>query len=125
MLPAALIEEVKSLTDEGLKVELVEADGMACVILPGYQLPRGYNKACTDLLLMLPLSYRNGKPDMFWVESDVVLVNGSVPKAAEKLESHLGRQWRRFSWHLKSWNPAVDDLRTYLEFVNSRLVKGV
>jgi hypothetical protein len=125
MLPACLVEEVKALTDEGRKVELVEAEGIACAIFLGYPLPRGYNKPASDLLLMLPLSYRNGKPDMFWVEPGVVLANGAVPRSAEQVESHLNRQWRRFSWHMASWNPAVDDLRTYLEFVNSRLAKGV
>jgi hypothetical protein len=54
-----------------------------------------------------------------------LLANGNVPRSADGIETHLGRQWRRFSWHLTKWNPASDDLRTYLEFVNSRLAKGV
>jgi len=125
MPPARLVDEVKGLLDEGWAAELTEAEGMACVLLRSYPLPRGYNKASTDLLLMLPPSYPNGKPDMFWVEGDVLLADGAVPKSADPVETHLGRQWRRFSWHLSTWNPANDDLRTYIEFVNCRLAKGV
>ena len=125
MIPPRLAEEVKALTGEGRRAELTEAEGMACVVFSEYPLPRGYTRAASNLLLMMPPSYPNGKPDMFWVEPEIVLAGGTVPRSADSVETHLGRQWRRFSWHLTSWNPAVDDLRTYLEFVNSRLAKGV
>jgi hypothetical protein len=62
---------------------------------------------------------------MFWVEPDVTFANGAVPKNAELIEAAIGRQWRRFSWHLQNWNPGRDGLKTYLEFVNSRLAKAV
>jgi len=125
MLPARLVEEVKRLLDEGWAVDLIESEGMACIVFHGFVVPHGYSKAVTDLLLMLPLSYPNGKPDMFWVDVDLHLANGSVPRSADVVQTHLDRQWRRFSWHVTMWNPATDDLRTYLEFVNSRLTKGV
>jgi len=125
MQPARLAEEVTALADEGWAVDVVESEGMACVIFRKYLLPRGYNKPSTDLLLLLPPSYPHGKPDMFWVEADLLLADGKVPRSADGIETHLGRQWRRFSWHLTKWNPANDDLRTYLEFVNSRLTRGV
>jgi hypothetical protein len=62
---------------------------------------------------------------MFWVESDVTLATGAIPKNGDSVEQALGRHWRRFSWHLQNWNPGRDDLKTYLEFVNSRLAKCV
>lgn len=125
MLPERLAEEIKALVDEGFAVVLTDSDGMACAVFSEYPLPRGYNRSSSDLLLRLPLSYPNGKPDMFWLESDVVLLNGSAPKSAEPIETYIDRKWRRFSWHMTNWNPAQGDLRTYLEFVNSRLAKGV
>ncbi len=125
MVPAQLAKEVKALSDEGWAVELVESDGMVCTLFHSYPLPRGYCRQSTDLLLRLPLSYPNGKPDMFWVEPDVLLVNGAVPKAAKHIETHLNRQWRRFSWHIAAWNPATDDLRTYIEVINTRLAKAI
>ena len=125
MPPPQLTEEIKALAHEGYQIQLTEAEGMFCLVLPAYPLPRGYTRTSTDLLLMLPLSYPAGRPDMFWVEPEVVLANDAVPKNADSTEDHLGRRWRRFSWHLRSWNPVSDDLRTYLEFVNSRLVKVI
>lgn len=125
MLPEALALEVQSLANEGVAVELSESGGMACVLLPRHELPHGFSKGTSDLLLRFPLSYRNGKPDMFWLETDVLLLNGGVPKSAESIEEHLGRKWRRFSWHLSSWDPARDDLRAYIRFVDTRLSRAV
>ena len=62
---------------------------------------------------------------MFWTDTDLVLAGGQVPKNADLIETILGGQWRRFSWHPQNWNPGADDLCTYLEFVNDRLAKGV
>lgn len=121
MIPEFVIEEVDSLRSLGFDVEIVEADGFWNVIFQKYPLPAGYTKAATTLLVCLPLSYKNGKPDMFWVEKDTLLANGGVPKNADTIETHVGREWRRFSWHPQSWNPGTDNLNTYLEFVNHRL----
>ena len=125
MIPAQLEEEVRDLLKEGWDLELSESEGMACLFFRKYPLPPKYSKQTTGLLLRLPLSYPNGKPDMFWVETEVLLADGNVPRKANQLETHLGRQWRRFSWHPKSWHPATGTLRGYLEFVNCRLAKGV
>ncbi len=125
MIPQQLLDEVEELRAEGYSAEAIEADGWANVLFSKYQLPRGYNKDRSDLLLKFPLSYPNGKPDMFWVEPEVALTNSDIPRKADKVEAAVGRQWRRFSWHLQNWNPGRDGLKTYLEFVNSRLVKGV
>jgi len=110
---------------DGLNVEMSECGGMACVLLRDYPLPPGYNKRSSDLLMRLPLSYPNGKPDMFWLEEDLTLAGGAIPQRAGVIETHLGRRWRRFSWHPKSWDPIKCDLRTFIEFINCRLAKGV
>ena len=116
---------MKALCEEGLTITLTEADGMANVEIAKYPINSGYyNEAVVNLLLRLPLSYPNGKPDMFWLDDDFVLKDGKVPKSAEHMEHWLGRNRRRFSWHLSSWNPGVDNLVTYLEFVNTRLAKA-
>jgi hypothetical protein len=62
---------------------------------------------------------------MFWTDEDLLLANGSVPRSGDAIETALGRRWRRFSWHPANWNPGSDNLRTYLEFVNTRLAKAV
>lgn len=121
MIPQ-LEAELQSLSQNGMEVEAREADGQICVVLKNYALPTGYNKKQTRLLLKIPLSYPNGKPDMFWVEPDVKLISG-VAQASTSVETALGEQWLRFSWHPQSWNPARDNIVAFLEFVNRRLVQ--
>jgi hypothetical protein len=125
MIPAQLIEEIQSLEKNGYSIDVVEGDGWANAVFHDYPVPAGYCKKSTELLLRIPLSYPNGRPDMFWTDEDLTLIGGGIPRSAEQIELALGKQWRRFSWHPQSWNPGVDSLRTYVEFVNTRLAKGV
>jgi hypothetical protein len=120
-----LVQEVEELKNEGRAVELIEADGWANVVFHDYLVPPGYSKRKTELLLKIPMSYPNGRPDMFWTDQDLTLTSGAVPRNADALEPALSKTWRRFSWHPQNWNPGVDNLRTYLEFVNNRLAKSV
>lgn len=122
-LPIQLVDEVRVLQQEGRNVELIEGEGWANIVFRDYPLPAGLSKSFTDLLLRFPISYPNGRPDMFWTDVDLALKDGQCPKSADTVETAVGRQWRRFSWHPQVWNPATDDLRTYLEFVNTRLAR--
>jgi hypothetical protein len=124
MLPEQLVREVEELRAEGFSVELVEGEGFANVIFQNYPVPRSYNKSSTELLLKLPMSYPNGKPDMFWTDEDLLLANGQEPIKANKIQNSLGKRRRRFSWHPGAWNPASGNLRMYLEFVNTGLIKA-
>lgn len=125
MLPTQLVEEVEELRREGHSIDLTEAEGWANVVFHNYPVPPGYSKASTELLLKFPISYPNGRPDMFWTDEDLTLAGGQVPRNADAIETPLGKRWRRFSWHPQNWNPGTDNLRTYLEFVNNRLSKAV
>ena len=125
MLPVQLVDEVKALCEGGLTATLSESDGMANIEVVSYPVrSRYYNKISIVLLLRIPLSYPNGKPDMFWVDEDFLLKDLRVPKSAEVIEPWLGKRWRRFSWHPSNWNPGVDNLFTYLEFIDNRLSKS-
>ncbi len=124
MIPPFITEEVEELRKAGHALEVVEAEGWFNLVFSSYPLPPGFNKPRTQLLVKLPLSYRNGKPDMFWVEEDVLLKDGRVPRSADSIEQALGKRWRRFSWHPQNWNPAADNIATYLEFINRRLAQA-
>lgn len=113
-------EELESIRQDGTEVEAEEADGLVYVILKDCLLPVGYSKKHTRLLLKVPLSYPNGNPDMFWTDPDLRLVSGALP-ASTSVETALGEQWLRFSWHPQKWTPGVDNLSTFLEFVMRRL----
>ncbi|MEP0805629.1 MAG: hypothetical protein HRF47_09075 [Chloroflexota bacterium] len=125
MLTDILLQEIAGLRDGGYKVELIEGDGFANIILDDYPLPPMYNKQSTRLLLRIPISYPNGNPDMFWTAPDLLCEDGRTPTNADSLEDHLGQQWRRFSWHPQGWNPSIGNLSMYLEFVNNGLARAV
>jgi hypothetical protein len=125
VIPPQLAAEVEDLRREGLKIDLAEENEWAVVVIHDYPVLPGFSAKKTDLVLRIPKSYPNGKPDMFWTNPDLVLAGGGVPKNADVLELILGVQRRRYSWHPQGWNPARDNLRSFLEFVNSRFSKAV
>lgn len=121
-MPPQLSAEIARLQSEGHEVEVHDAAGLLLLIIRSYPLPYGYNKATTQLLLKIPLSYPNGKLDMFWTDPDLRLQE-STGQASTSLETLLGRQWLCFSWHPQKWTPGSDNLFTFLEFVNRRLLQ--
>lgn len=124
MATETLLQEIARLRESGYEVEIVEADGVINLIFVNYSIPPIYNKPSTTLLLRLPQSYPNGNPDMFWTDTDLLCANGKTPTKADTLENHIGKQWRRFSWHPQGWNPGIGNLCMYLEFVNYGLAKA-
>ncbi len=123
MLPQDLVDDVAVLEGHGYVVKLIDAEGVGNVVFHRYPVPPGYSKRESGLLIRAPLSYRSGGPDMFWMDPDLTLAGGGFPAQGEHIETHLGRTWRRFSWHPSRWNPAADDLLTYVEFIDNRLAK--
>ena len=121
MTTSTLTNETERLIQLGYQITTVQENGLTKLIIQEYPLPDGYSTSTSDLLILIPPSYPNGKPDMFWVNTDVLLENGKVPKKAEVIENHAGKDWRRFSWHLSKWNPGRDDLSTYLSFIDEGL----
>lgn len=119
-----LTQEVLKLQEDGYKVELTESEGFVNLVFQEYPVPPVYNKRSTNLLVRVPLSYPNGNPDMFWTETELLTTNGQVPTSADVIETHLGKPWRRFSWHPQGWNPGTGNLHMYLEFVNAGLLKA-
>jgi hypothetical protein len=123
-LPPQLESDIKELQDRGFKLVAQRDPSNANRIFiefETYPLPPGWNKSQTRLLLITDISYPNSKLDMFWVEVNVLLNGDKIPQAGEAIETYDGKQWRRFSWHVQKWNPAIDNVSTYLDTVNARL----
>jgi hypothetical protein len=120
-LPPQLETDVNKLKESGYTVSLQRDGNQVFVVMDHYPVPPGWNKPETTLLLITDIGYPNSKMDMFWTDVDLMLNNGKIAQATEAIQNFLGKQWRRFSWHVQKWNPAVDNLRTYLETVNARL----
>ncbi len=120
----SLAQELFELEADGYASETIVDNGSTVIIFARWTLPNGYNKQATRLLLRIPPSYPAGHPDMFWTDPDLRLADGSLPRQTNLEQQVLGAQWLRFSWHPSKWDPAADNLRTFLAFVDTGLLKA-
>ncbi len=122
-LPPKLQREIEELTSIPYAIEVCEDADFINLVFKGFPLGEGYNAPTSDLLLKVPRSYPEASPDMFWVEPEITLATGQIPQSAETIESHLGKNWRRFSWHRQGspWNPTIDNIHGFIEFIRRRL----
>ncbi|WP_291161232.1 multiubiquitin domain-containing protein [Gemmatimonas sp. UBA7669] len=107
---------------EGHSVTLHQGpDCWTYVVIAGYRLPSGYDRAEVELLVKLAPSYPDAAPDMFWVSPALHTASGALPRATTT-ERLLGRDWQRYSWHLASgtWTPGVSTMRDFLRAVAAR-----
>src|SRR6266568_5002944 len=100
---------------------------MTCVVLRGYVLPVGYDRAQSDLLLRLSPGYPDIPPDMWWFDPKVRLSDGRTVRATECVEHHLGRPWQRWSRHFNAgqWRSGVDCLESFLALIRRELERCV
>ncbi len=120
-LPPRLEEELVELRGRNHQIDVTEDPDFISVVLIDFALGDGYSREFSDLLLRVPRAYPDAGPDMFWTTPDLLLANGQPPQSGEVIEQYLGRPWRRFSWHRPVWNPSIDNLHAYLEFIRKRL----
>ena len=116
--------EVAVLESQGLALQLFpQPDRWTCLVIQAHPLPAHFNRPTTDLLIKVPPLYPYGALDMFWTTPDLRLSTGAMPAGASP-ESVMGRQWLRFSWHPATWRQGVDNVCTFLNFINQRLHRG-
>jgi hypothetical protein len=119
MLPPRLSSELENISKE-YKIEVVEEADFINLIFQQFPASAHFNHPTTTMLLRIPRAYPDAGPDMFWTDIDLKLADGNIPKQSDSLETYMGRQWRRFSWHHNRWNPNVDNLHSYIDFVRRR-----
>jgi E2/UBC family protein E len=134
MLPTQLAEELLELKKR-FRVEAIEENAFVDVVIFGFPTSPLYNSPTTTVLIRVPRAYPDAGLDMFWTDPDLRLVDGAIPAGADQMEAYpatgsvtelSGKGWRRFSWHPQPgnptrWNPAVDNLISYTEFISRRL----
>ena len=100
---------------------------MSCVVLPGFQLPRGLTEPESDLLIRLAPGYPDVPPDMWWFSPAVNRVDGQTIPQTQVEERHLDRTWQRWSRHLPhgAWRPGIDTLEAFLALVRVELRRAV
>lgn len=93
-------------------------DGTTVVAAP-MRLPAGWNRDQVTVEFVLPIPYPNAQPDCFYADADLRLAGGAMPtNTGQQMLDGQARLW--FSWHLATWTPGVDNIHTYLRFIESR-----
>ena len=122
-LPPALQAHIDKLREEGLTIETIQGDEIG-VVIKDYPLPAEiWSQPSADLLIKTHPTYPNAMIDMFWLDPPVSL-RRDAPVNAATIEAQFGREWQRFSWHVGTWDPAHDNLLTYLTVVDDRLSRN-
>jgi hypothetical protein len=99
---------------------------MTCVLLPAFQLPPGFNRSQSDLLLRFNAGYPDVAPDMWWFDPPLARADGKIIPATDVRESYLGRSWQRWSRHFQpgQWRSGVDGLESFLALVRKELERS-
>ena len=122
-LPPALQAHIDKLREESLTIETIQGDEIG-VVIKDYPLPAEiWSQPSADLLIKTHPTYPNAMIDMFWLDPPVSL-RCDAPVNAATIEAQFGREWQRFSWHVGTWDPAHDNLLTYLTVVDDRLSRN-
>jgi hypothetical protein len=121
LLPA----DERALSERGLAYETTVESGMTCVVIKSWQLPAAYDRSDSDLLLRLPAGFPDVAPDMWWFAPAVALAGGAAIPATEVVETHLGREWQRWSRHFQpgQWRSGVDGIESFLALIQHELVR--
>lgn len=120
--PPLLLDHVGQLRLRGHRVEVTAGDAIY-VVIKDYPIPdKIWSRSSSDLLIIAHDTYPNAPLDMFWLDPPISRRNGegAAPEGAGT-ETRNGREWQSFSWHVGGWNPARDNLVTYLDVVDDRL----
>ena len=119
-LPDLLMQHIEQLRADGYTIDVIEEQEIG-IVIRHYPIPGSiWSSDKVDLLIVAHPSYPNPKMDMFWVDPTITLQNGAAPNATGGANK-FGKIWQQFSWHVNSWNPAHDNLITYLDVINDRL----
>jgi hypothetical protein len=97
-------------------------NGSHVVSVPNISLPPGWTKCATAIKFIAPVGYPMARPDCFWADADLRLINGNLPQNANPNQMPPSQElllW--FSWHLTTWNPNSDNLLTYVNVIKRRL----
>jgi len=101
-----------------------QPNGWSFLVISGYKLPEGFKPQAVDLLIKLPPAFPDAQPDMFWVHPAVKTASGTLPRATS-IENLIGKDWQRFSWHLKAgaWQPGISTLQDFMRCIAARFLR--
>lgn len=99
------LDEEELLLAEAFPAAQLDRDSLT-VLLPDYELPRGWSHDRTDVLIVIPENYPAGAPDNVGTRPELHLTDGREAANTMGIHEHVGRRWLQFSWHIDSeWRP--------------------
>lgn len=119
------IQELKLVEEKYGELEL--GPNKEWFVIKSWPLSSGWNKPVVSVLVMIPPGYPTTPPDNFYVDNDLLLLDGRGPNSSTPNQNLAGRTWRQFSYHVHSdWQPDADMLKghnllTFLLGVGKRL----
>jgi len=116
-------QDRRYLEGRGITVREVVEGAKKGVILTGITLPEGkYQVAQADILILLPPSYPEVAPDMFYAAPHLKLVAGQrEPRCTQARQAFDGQNWQRWSRHNNQWRPGTDGIWTMVKRVEEAL----
>lgn len=116
-------EDEECLAARGFKWEAVIEAATKWLIIPGYQIPEGYNHGMADVALRISPSYPDDQIDMVYFQPALALTSGRAIKqlTALALDGKQYQQWSRHRTAANPWRPGLDNVCTHLLQVDSWL----
>lgn len=120
MLPSS---DSQYLTERALNHSVVSEGNATCLLFPQFQLPPGFDRETSDLLLRLSPGYPDVPPDMWWFDPPILRADGQPIPQTNVIELYLGRNWQRWSRHLDAshWRSGVDSIESFLALLRREL----
>ena len=120
MLP---MKRRRYLAERSIRFEEHEEDGQKAVIVKQFGLPPGrFDAPAADILILLPNSYPDSPPDMFYTLPWLKLTaSNRYPNRADVSHEFQGHGWQRWSRHNNEWRVGVDGIWTMLKRVETAL----
>ena len=117
--------DTEYLVAKGIPYEEIETSGHRALIFKGFRTPIGrYDASTVDVLVLLPPSYNDAGPDMFYTLPWLRLIpEKRYAKAADVQFEFDGQIWQRWSRHADGnyWRPGVDGIRTVLKRISAAM----
>lgn len=126
MVSPALVTHFERVKTRYLSATLTNLpSGAALISVPSCGLPTGWPVQEVTLRFIAPNGYPMAAPDCFWVEPNLSLASGALPKSSNinnKIpETDIAGHW--FSWHVGQghWSANQHDLITWINLCLKRL----
>jgi Prokaryotic E2 family E len=116
-------QDRRYLEGRGITVREVVEGVKKGVVLTGITLPESkYQVAQADILILLPPSYPEVAPDMFYAVPHLKLIAvHREPRCTQAREAFDGQTWQRWSRHNNQWRPGTDGIWTMMKRVEEAL----